>query len=305
MSPSGRLAAWWDEFFFLPVDVRFADAFRIAYAALLFLDCAGYLPFVNMWWGEQGAIPFDVARTLIDPDTFTIFTWLPRNDTLLWVCFGIFAAQTVALLVGYKCRFQAVCVYIWLVSFQHRLHLINDGEDTVLRIFGFLLIFMPIGRWLSNDSGARLTGPVPKAPAWALRLVQFQTALVVFCAGWEKWLGADWPNGTAMYYVTRLNDLFGRFPVPDAMLDSLSMLKVMSWSTLGLEIALPILVWFRPITLPVVIVALGFHLTIDYQMNLFLFQWLMVLGWLSFLATADLGPWMRRFRRRSTIPAQP
>ena len=41
MSPFGRLAAWWDEFFFRPVDVRFADAFRIAYAALLFLDCAG------------------------------------------------------------------------------------------------------------------------------------------------------------------------------------------------------------------------------------------------------------------------
>jgi hypothetical protein len=153
MTPLGRLAARWDDFFFRPVDVRFVDVFRIAYAAILFVDCAGYLPFVNMWWGEQGAIPFDVARTLIDPDTLTIFTWLPRSDTLLWVCFAIFSAQVLALLVGYKSRFQAVCVFIWLVSFQHRLHLINDGEDTVFRIFGFLLIFMPIGRWLSVDSG--------------------------------------------------------------------------------------------------------------------------------------------------------
>ena len=80
----GRLAAWWDEFFFLPVDVPFVDAFRIAYAALLLVDCVGYLPFVNMWWGAEGAVPFDVARSLIDPDTLTIFTWLPRNDTFLW-----------------------------------------------------------------------------------------------------------------------------------------------------------------------------------------------------------------------------
>jgi hypothetical protein len=109
-----------------------------------------------------------------------------------------------------------------------------------------------------------------------------------------------------MYYVTRLNDLFGRFPVPNAVLDSLPVLKAMSWSTLGFEIALPILVWFRPITLPVVVVALGFHLTIDYQMNLFLFQWLMILGWLSFLATTDLEPWKQRFRRRNNaIPGQP
>ena len=278
--------------------MRFVDAFRIAYAAILFVDCAGYLPFVNMWWGTEGAVPFDVARTLIDPDTLTIFTWLPRSDALLWVCFGIFTAQVLALLVGYKSRFQAICVYIWLVSFQHRLHLINDGEDTVLRIFGFLLIFMPIGRWMSIDSGANLTGLVPKAPAWPLRLVQFQTALVVLCAGWEKCLGPFWQNGSAMYYVTRLNDLYGRFPVPDALLNSMPALEAMTWATLVVEIALPLLVWFRPLRFPVVVAAVGFHLSIKYQMNLFLFQWLMILGWLSFLATTDPEPWMRRFRRR-------
>lgn len=306
MTLFGRLAARWDEFFFRPVDGRFVDAFRIAYAAILFVDCAGYLPFVNVWWGVEGAIPFDVARTLIDPDTLTVFAWLPRGNALLWTCFAIFSAQVTALLVGYKSRFQAVCVYIWLVSFQHRLHLINDGEDTVLRIFGFLLIFMPIGRWLSVDSGLRLTGLVPQSPAWPLRLVQFQTALVVFCAGWEKCLGPLWRDGTAMYYVTRLNDLYGRFPVPDALLNSMPALEAMTWATLAFEIGLPILVWFRPLTLPVVAAAVGFHLTIEYQMNLFLFQWLMIVGWLTFLATADLDPVRRRFPRRgSAISVQP
>jgi len=292
---SRRLADRWEEFFFRPVDARFVDAFRIAYAAILLVDCVGYLPFVNMWWGVEGVVPFDVARTLIDADTLTIFTWLPQSDVLLWVCFGIFTAQAVALLLGYKARFQAVCVYIWLISFQHRLHLINDGEDKMLRIFGFLLIFMPIGRWLSIDSGARLSGP-PQAPAWALRLVQFQTALVVFCAGWEKCLGASWQNGTAMYYVTRMNDFYGRFPAPDALLNSMTALKAMTWATLAVEIGLPLLVWFRPLTLPVVAAAVGFHLVIEYQMNLFLFQWLMILGWLTFLATADIGGGKRLIR---------
>ena len=41
MTLSGRLAARWDDFFFRPVDVRFVDAFRIVYAAILFVDCAG------------------------------------------------------------------------------------------------------------------------------------------------------------------------------------------------------------------------------------------------------------------------
>jgi hypothetical protein len=142
-----------------------------------------------------------------------------------------------------------------------------------------------------------LNARFPEAPAWALRLVQFQTALVVFCAGWEKESGPLVAGRRAMYYVTRLDDLYGRFPVPDGLLNSMPALKAMTWSTLAIEIGLPILVWFRPITVPVVLAAVGFHLVIDYQMNLFLFQWLMILGWLSFLATADLEPWIKRFSR--------
>jgi hypothetical protein len=83
----------------------------------------------------------------------------------------------------------------------------------------------------------------------------------------------------------------GRFPVPMALLDSIPFLQAMTWSTLAIEIALPILVWFRPTRVPTLVVAIAFHLSIDYTMNVFLFQWVMILGWLSFLATTDLR-WM-------------
>jgi hypothetical protein len=289
MSLPARAAAAWDAFFFRPVDARFVDGFRIGYAALLLVNCLVYLPFVETWWGSEGVLPFEVARRLSDPDTLTIFTWLPKDDVTLWICFSLFTLQVVGLLVGYKSHVQAVCVFIWLTSFQHRLYLINDGEDTVFRLFGFLLIFMPIGGSLAVDAWSRRL-ETPRVPAWALRLVQFQTALIVFCTGWEKLRGATWLDGTAMYYVSRLNDFFGRFPVPAALLDSLPALQAMTWSTLALELALPLLVWFRAITVPVLVAAVAFHLAIDYMMNVFLFQWLMILGWFSFLATADLLP---------------
>lgn len=299
MTLVGRAVAAWDAFFFRPVDPRAVDAFRIGYAGLLLVNCLVYLPFVEMWWGREGVLPFEVARNLSDPDTLTLFTWLPTDDLTLWICFGLFTLQVVALLVGYRSRVQAVCVFVWLVSFQHRLYLINDGEDTALRLFGFLLIFMPIGRSLSLDARWRPGDPAPWAPAWALRLVQFQTALILMSTGLEKLRGASWLDGTAMYYVSRLNDFFGRFPVPTALFDSLPALQAMTWATLALEITLPILVWFRPVRVPVVAVAVAFHLAIDYTMNVFLFQWVMILGWLSFLATADLEPWRHRVSRRA------
>lgn len=283
----------WERFFFRPVDTRFIAAFRIGFAAILLANCLAYLPFAQMWWGASGALPFDVARSLIDPDTLTIFTWLPRGDTTLWVCFTIFLIQVVALLVGYKSRIQAICVFVWLISFQHRLHLINDGEDTVFRLFCFLLIFLPLGQAFSLDARLRREPSALAQPAWALRLVQFQTALVVFCAGWEKWRGAEWVDGTAMYYVSRLDDLYGRFPMPSAVLDSLPALQAMTWASLGFETLAPLLIWFRPTRVPTIIAAVSFHWMIDYTMNLFLFQWLMILGWLSFLATTDLELWRK------------
>lgn len=287
------MAVVWDRFFFRPVDMRFVGAFRIGFAAILLVNCLAYIPFAQMWWGQDAAVPFEIARELIDTDTLTMFTWLPQSDTTLWVCFAIFFAQVVALLIGYKSRLQAVCVFIWLTSFQHRLHLINDGEDTVFRLFCFLLIFMPIGQALSIDAYLRKAPATLAQPAWALRLIQFQTALVVFCAGWEKWRGAEWIDGTAMYYVSRLDDLYGRFPIPEALLDSMPTLRAMTWMSLGFETLAPLLIWYRPTRIPTIIAAVGFHLMIDYTMNLFLFQWLMILGWLSFLATTDLKLWSR------------
>ncbi len=198
MSLTARIGRAWDEFFFRPIDVRFVDAFRIGFSAILLINVLAYLPFVSMWWGADAAVPFEIARTLIEPDTLTVFSLLPLSDTVLWTCYALFVIQTVALLLGFFARFQAACVFVWLTSFQHRLHMINDGEDTMFRLFCFLLIFMPIGRSLSVDALRRPDQP-KAAPAWALRLVQFQTTLVVFCAGWEKSRGAEWIDGTAMY----------------------------------------------------------------------------------------------------------
>ncbi len=292
-----RLAQSWDRFFHQPVDVRVCAAFRIGFGILALINVVGYAPFVEEWFTEAGAVPLGVSRILIDPDTITVFNWLPATGAVVWTCYGLFVLNAAALLIGFRSRFQAVAVFFWLVSFQHRNYLINDGEDTLFRLFAFLLIFLPLSEVWSVDAWiARRRGRSPhmRRPAWALRLIQIQTAVVMLCAGFEKWLGADWRDGTAMYYVSRVNDLFGRFPLPDSWFDSLPLLHAMSWSTLAFETAAPVLVWIPQIRLVVVAAAIGFHLWIDYTMNLFLFQWLMILGWLSFVRVEDVRRLLRR-----------
>lgn len=123
------------------------------------------------------------------------------------------------------------------------------------------------------------------ATAWAFRLFQIQTTFVYVGAAWSKLMGAEWRDGIAMWYVSRLDDAFGRFPVPDVLFDSLTAIHLLTWMRLVLEVYLPIGLWAPRTRRFTLIVALLFHLSLEYTMNLFLFHPLMLVGLLPFLAT--------------------
>jgi hypothetical protein len=124
-------------------------------------------------------------------------------------------------------------------------------------------------------------------------------AAMLFSSGLMKLAGDPWLNGTALYYVSRLDDYFGRFPVPAWAFDTPWIVALMTWSVLLAELAVPILIWFRETRLPCLIVLLVFHLANEWTMNLFLFHWVMLAGWISFLTPADFG-WLSAY---STMPS--
>ena len=64
----------------------------------------------------------------------------------------------------------------------------------------------------------------------------------------------------------------------------LAAIKALTWSTLALELALPVVMWLPRTRLIAVVVAGLFHLSIDYTMNLFLFHPIMLIGLLAFVA---------------------
>ena len=90
-----------------------------------------------------------------------------------------------------------------------------------------------------------------------------------------------------MYYVSRLDDLFGRGPVPGFLFDNLIGLKLMTWSALLVEILLPVALWFRQTRRFAVMTGLVLHLAIEWMMNLFFFEWIMMVGLCSFLVPDD------------------
>jgi len=311
---AAALARGWNSFFHEPCDARVCAAIRIAYALVVLAHFAVLYPDLDLFFTESGMLPVEDARKVVSPFSvvtvakhaegsdeqrlLSLLEIVPQTSTAVRVCWLLALAHAVCLLIGLLPRINALFVFIWLISFQHRNDLINDGEDRLMRIVCFLLIFLPTGRcWSVNalirrlwsgHSALRIPHSVLcSAPGWPLRLVQIEMAAMFFSSGLVKLSGQSWLNGTALYYVSRLDDHFGRLPVPAWAFDSPWCVALMTWSVLIAELAVPFVIWFRETRLPCLAIVIFFHLANEWTMNLFLFHPLMICGWIAFFTPAD------------------
>jgi uncharacterized membrane protein YphA (DoxX/SURF4 family) len=318
------VAAWrtvargWSEFFHAPRDTRVCAIVRTAFAALVLVHWAVLYPDLELWYGENGVLPAAVAREDAGPLRWSLFWRLPETPATLEACFWIAVGNTVLLGAGLLPRLNAACLLVWLISFQNRNRFILDGEDTTMRLVALYLTLMPCGAsWSANSLilrwWQRTTRPHPSPlperdgnnspshlrPAWGLRLLQIQMAVIFLAAGLTKIGDDDWLNGTAMYYVARLDDYFGRFPTPAWLFDQPWSVALATWSVVLGELLVPVFIWFRQTRRFALAAAVLFHLANEWTMHLFLFHWLMIVGWLSFLEPGD-WQWLARRRGQQT-----
>lgn len=286
----------WNAVVFAERDPRLAGVLRIGYGILLLINLVMWAPDLRLWFSETGLLPLSAGRAIVNEHAPTVLGWI---DTAWWPwsCYGVLVAAAVLLTAGWHTRIQAIIVLIGLTSFQNRNYAIVDAEDTVFRLFAFYLALCPAGWAFSLDARRRKRRVITEAPPipWGLRLFQIQMSVIYLSSAIEKSTGSEWTSGTALYYVSRLDDSFGRLPVPAFLFETLWLTKLLTWSVLVLEWGLPVLLWLKPTRRVAIVIAIVFHLSIEYSMNLFLFHWLMILGLLSFAEFDELRwpPWRR------------
>jgi hypothetical protein len=94
-------------------------------------------------------------------------------------------------------------------------------------------------------------------------------------------------NGTALYYVTHLEEM-RRFPLP-AWVQLPIVLKLLGWLTLALEFSLGVLIWFRELRYPLLLLGFFFHLCLEYSLNTPMLQWDILIAYILFIDPADLN----------------
>lgn len=317
-------AAGWEAFFHQPCDGRLCAALRIGLATLTLIHFAVLYPDLTTFFTDEGVLPLSAAHEVAGPYVWSLLYFVPQSRPAVEMCYWAAVLSGAALAVGLFPQLAAASTFVWLVSFQNRNPLINDGEDALLRILMFLLIFVPTGRcWavqrLVGRAWRRVVGQKPPEPArplaqrdlpvveipgscavpgWGRRLIQLEMVGMFFSAGLCKLGGHAWLDGTALYYVARLDDFFGKFPVPGWTVDHPVAVAGLTYSVLLIELAVPVLIWFRQTRRGCLLVLLLFHLANEWTMHLFLFHWIMLCGWMSFLEVEDYA-WLGRVSREA------
>ncbi|MFM8260811.1 MAG: HTTM domain-containing protein [Pirellula sp.] len=279
-----RILQAWERFLFDSCDPRVAPILRIGFAILILIQTMVAWPDAAYWFTDDGVMQSQTAQGILDPGAWSLLSLLPSKPWAAQLGLICLLVHGLLMLVGCFSRFQAAAIFVWLISFQNRNPLITDGEDTVLRIFAFLMIWLPLDFcWAVFPSKTKASEPAQVASqAWGLRLIQFQMTAIYASTALSKLEGSTWQDGTAVWFVSRMTDNFGRL-IPASYLDWPGASALATYGTLAIESLLPIGLWIPKLRWIAIGLAVLLHLGIESSMNLFLFQWLMLLGLIAFV----------------------
>jgi hypothetical protein len=295
----GAIADAWQEFWFRADPVYTLGLVRIAFGALVIGWTLALLPGLYDFFGANGVASYgEMGR-----HRWSVFEiWTGDNALLIgWVVLFLAA---IALTIGWHSRIAAILVFILIVSFDRRNPMVFNSGDVVIRIEALFIALAPCGAALSLDQRRR-TGQFWSAqvrPRWPLRLMQCQLSLIYLATVQFKMFGDTWPQGTAVSYALRLEDMV-LLPIPDIVRTHALLMNAATWGTLVLELAIGVLVWNRRLRPWVLGAGVVMHTMIMITIAIGFFSLAMFVLYLAFIPPDTAQRLIGKMRRSSEVQA--
>jgi len=275
--------------------------FRILIGFLSFVNLLLLLPVFNSFFTENGLFPTWMAERWTEGAPRLNLLAGVTDPTVTTVVFVLVGAASILTMLGLFTRAATIALFVGVVTIHHRSPDILHSGDTLLRQWLFLLMIAPAGASLSLDRLIRvrkgLEGAIPPLVSlWPQRLIQIQLAIVYFTTVWHKWFGDTWRDGTASYYAFHLHE-FDRFPLP-AFIQQPWFVVCATYGTLIIELALATLVFSKPLRKWVLLSGIFLHAYIEYSMNIPMFEWVIVAGFISHYSGDEVSAWAHRMADR-------
>jgi len=286
------------DWFFVPVDARVYACVRITYALTCLVILLELWPDRMTYLSEQGSL-VPVLTPPLSP-----LSW-SRSELSVNLLMGSAIVAALCLLFGVFARLSALVLFVWHVAFATAAYMVMGGFDMVMRLVGFVILLAPpTNVWTLKRP--RVPSGAVFAPAYALRLIQFQTCVMYWATVWLKAPDPYWRNGELMAYFQM--SVFARFPtLLGAHHPWLSVIA--TWASLAIEIAVPILLWPRATRRLAMLLGVLLHGGIALMSRLSVFSLAMLPLYASFMEGADLDALLawspRRKGQRSIATGSP
>lgn len=285
-------------FWFRPADARVYALWRIGFAMVALLNLIDLWPHRATFFSENGIVDRETfLGAPFDPARWSLFEFL-ESELGVTMVFLIVAVALVCLGIGWFPRVMIAIVFVWQVSYTYRAVPVVHGWDILLRIQAFLLLISPLGPsvtswWKACREGGGTERIVTSVPRYGLLLMQWQLAVLYWQTVWLKVADVSWRNGEFFSYF--MLSIYSRFQGIE-WADRLVLSSILTYATLVIELAIPLLLWCRKTRWLGFLLGFGLHLSILVVAKVWLFSLTVLVPYLAFLERADLDRWQTRLR---------
>lgn len=283
------------------IDLRSLALFRIGIAAILLFDLAAYrFPEFDAFYADDGMFSVEHAQQWLGNTSLWSVCLINGAEEFQTAMLALTGAFAFLLLLGWRTRWMTAGCWVMAVSIANRNQIVCNYGDTMLHVFLFWSLFLPLGaKWSLDARRNRRAGkrePNGNVCSVASAAALLQLSFVYLFTGIWKW-NADWLGGTAAETALQLE-----YARRDSSLDQLlytPLLQPLTIATLFLELLGPLVIWIPWRThifrLAMTIAFILLHVSIELLFTPALLSYTCMVAWLLFLPSAfwESG-WMQR-----------
>ena len=287
----------WHNFWFKPQSSLPVALFRICFG-LIFLTqiLTQYWHDFPVFFGSHPILTHAnyVAYWQYKDFLINIFDFLPISTAWHIGVFVVILLSTIFMTVGLFTRVSTFITFILFTSISNQFPFLCNAGDDMQRLVLFLLLFTRAGDALSIDclreqpkeNWYQAFFVPPLSAPWGQRMLQLQISIAYISTALLKINSDIWFSGNGLNYASRLVD-FGKFTIP-FVLDHRFSLYLLNWLTLVVEFSLGTLVWISEFTNWILLAGVIFQLTIDWTMNIPIFEFVFISMYILFIKPEDL-----------------
>lgn len=281
-----------------PADPRVYDIVRIGIALACLATLTDIWPVRQEMFSERGSMDLEVWRQATAGTLrWSLFRLWASPLAVDWII-GTGIVASALLVLGLFSRVAAIVLWVVIVSYSYRCTFAMNGWDVLIRVWVGLLCISPLGvslgvdAWRRRRRGRERPASVPR---YGLVLMQIQLAILYWQTFWLKVVDEHWRSGELLSYF--MLSMYSIFPDP-IMADLQVHSAVLSYLTLLIELALPILLWVRSTRWLGIVLGLGLHGTIALAtgMSIWIFSLAILSCYPAYLDGRDLDATQRAGR---------